>query len=108
MAIMPSCPIDRLPNELFWIAMLQVRNTCDVSALLSCLLVCRRWRDAVLPLLCRDIRITNSNLEIFNTQFKDANGRHVRSLTLSIDSVFPVRDHESHQPSISSMEEMEY
>ena len=90
----PACspPIDRLPKEILSEILFQVKITSSTSCLAQCLLCCKIWLDATLPLLYSDILLTNSNLEVFGKSFNITHAPLVCSLTMTIDPVQPAKD----------------
>ena len=90
----PACspPIGRLPKEILSQILLHVKITSGTSCLAQCLLCCKLWLDATLPLLYSDILLTNSNLEVFGKSFSITHAPLVCSLTITIDPVQPAKD----------------
>lgn len=72
--------------------LLQVKITSGTSCLAQCLLCCKLWLDATLPLLYSDILLTNSNLEVFGKSFNTTHAPLVYSLTMTIDPVQPAKN----------------
>ena len=71
--------------------LLHVKIVSSTSSLAQCLLCCKIWLDATLPLLYSDILLTNSNLEAFNQSFNVTHASLVRSLTVIVDPVQPAQ-----------------
>ena len=71
--------------------LLHVKIVSSTSSLAQCLLCCKIWLDATLPLLYSDLVLTNSNLEAFNQSFNVTHASLVRSLTMTVDPVQPAK-----------------
>ena len=86
--------IQYLPRETlsYVFRLLQATDTAGASSLRQCLLCCKAWYDIALPVLCRDLRLGNRNLDTFTKAFNVVQGSHVRSLTVVTDPVPPARD----------------
>ncbi|KAI1932908.1 hypothetical protein LOZ65_000515 [Ophidiomyces ophidiicola] len=76
--------INSLPREIFLEILVQFKRASCIRSLLNCLLVCRSWRDAALPLLYGNVVLSGLNLLTFCEGFNPAYGSHVRSVTLKI------------------------
>ena len=87
-----SPPISRSPKEILSKILLDVKLTSGTSCLAQCLLCCKTWHDATLPLLYSDILLTNSTLSPFGTSFNVTHAPLVRSLTMTIGPVQPAKD----------------
>ncbi len=86
--------MERVPLETLSTIMLHVRVLAGPAALASCALCCKQWRDVVLPLLAKDIVLSDSRVEGFILNFSrlHACGVLVRSLTLTFKPVSPSPD----------------
>ncbi|KAA6411221.1 MAG: hypothetical protein FRX48_04501 [Lasallia pustulata] len=89
MAKAPPSLFDRLTREIFTSILLQVKDTSSLSACLRC---CKAWHVTALPLLYRDLLITNHNLEAFSKNFNISQGVLVSSLTVCLDPIQPASD----------------
>lgn len=92
MASPHSSPIDRLPNEIVSNILLHVKISSSTSFSVQCLLCCKGWRDATLPLLYSHMLLNTSNLPAFSKNFNITHGPLISSLTVTIDPVQPAED----------------
>lgn len=81
----------KLPKEILISILGHVKTDCNAS-LQQCILCCNEWRDAALPLLYRDVRLTTSNLDAFCKTLNVMHSGLVRSLAFMIDPIQPAKD----------------
>ncbi|GFG00721.1 hypothetical protein IFM53868_10835 [Aspergillus udagawae] len=81
--------IDAFPEEIFIEVLTSLKLTSGPSALIPCLLCCKRWHQSAIPILYRDIILRNSNLEHY-LQFPESQGGLVRTLTVKL--TYPIEN----------------
>ena len=91
MAMLSPSPFEGLPNEILSSLLLEVKVTSGAYSFLQCLLCCKTWHDMGLPILYRDVLLTDSNLGAFVRCCKTLHGPLLRSLTVTIDPVQPAK-----------------
>lgn len=89
MAPLSPSPFERLPNEILSSILLEVKVDSDASSFLQCLLCCTTLHDMAIPILYRDVLLTESNLSTFVRYFKSSYGPLLRSLTIAFNPVQP-------------------
>ncbi|GIJ92624.1 hypothetical protein Asppvi_001902 [Aspergillus pseudoviridinutans] len=82
--------IDAFPEEIFIEVLTSLKLTSGPSALIPCLLCCKKWHQSTIPLLYRDIILKNSNLEHLFSQFPESQGGLVRTLTVAL--TYPIEN----------------
>ena len=92
-------PLEKLPLEILQNILLQLIATAGISSLAPCLLCCKTWHKAVLPLLYDHIVLRNSNLPSFWKSFNSTSEALVRSLTMTIDYM-PTVERSSPPPTV--------
>ena len=98
MAPLSPSPFERLPNEILSSVLLEVKVDPDASSFLRCLLCCMTWRDMAIPILYRDVLLTESNLSTFVRYFKSSYGPLLRTLTIAVNPVQPAStDNDEHR-----------
>ncbi|KAI1091456.1 hypothetical protein F5B19DRAFT_458437 [Rostrohypoxylon terebratum] len=73
--------LSELLIEIFSLIKSSFGGTSDI---LSCLLVCRRWRELGVPVLYRHLVLGTANVELFAARFNSQYAIHVRSITLRL------------------------
>lgn len=89
MASRSQSPFERVPNEILSKVLLEVKVNSVASSLLQCILCCQTWHDMGMPILYRDVLLTDSNLEAFIRHYNAKHGPLLRSLTITLDPIRP-------------------
>lgn len=97
MARISLSPFERLPNEILSSVLLEVKATSDPSSFLRCLSCCKRWHEVGIPILYRDVLLTDSNVSAFVQCYNSQYGPLLRSLTITINPVQPAQTDEDEQ-----------
>lgn len=82
--------VDELPEELFIEILTLLKLGSGVSALIPCLLCCKRWHQATGPVLCREIVLREPNMAPFFSHFPESQGALVRTFAVSLE--YPVEN----------------
>lgn len=89
-SLMPS-PFEKMHIEMLSSLLLEVKMTSGASSLFQCLLCCRTWHDMAIPILYRDILLTNSNLQAFLRRYSASQYPLLRSSAVTIDPIQPAK-----------------
>lgn len=82
--------INNYPAEILLEILAQVKLASSAAFFRRCLLVCRSWHDATLPLLYRNIVLSDGNLETFCEGFNPVHSSLVFSLTVRLGPHEPI------------------
>jgi hypothetical protein len=80
----PPSSIDRLSTEILTAIFVQIRNLGEIHYLGSCLRVSKHWYSIILPVLYRDVTLTNDKIIPFCQKHDESYYGYVRSLSISI------------------------
>ncbi|MCJ1357953.1 MAG: hypothetical protein MMC33_007950 [Icmadophila ericetorum] len=83
--------LSRLPQEIVRNIFIQLKISAGLAGLLSCLLSCRRWHHAALPVLYRDIVLANPDIPIFLERFNHDHACFARSLSICLETIVPAK-----------------
>ena len=87
----PNATLNAMPTEILSLIFFRVREILGTTSSVNCIQCCKRWHDIMLPILYRDIVVTNNNLEPFTMLFhKSPHSGLVRSMSIKMQpKVFP-------------------